>query len=112
MIRRPPRSTLFPYTTLFRSVIEEEAKRRPYGLAVRIEVEQGMRTDVRRLLLRELQFEDAAHVSTLGDADLFDMAGPLDPLALREIADLPPPPLQYPPVPRRRLLQAAQSVVG
>src|SRR5260221_5274415 len=27
MIRRPPRSTLFPYTTLFRSVIfEEQAK--------------------------------------------------------------------------------------
>src|SRR3712207_8952076 len=24
MIRRPPRSTLFPYTTLFRSVIESE----------------------------------------------------------------------------------------
>src|SRR5258706_13986911 len=24
MIRRPPRSTLFPYTTLFRSVTEEE----------------------------------------------------------------------------------------
>src|SRR5688572_32138476 len=24
MIRRPPRSTLFPYTTLFRSVAEEE----------------------------------------------------------------------------------------
>src|SRR2546422_5757509 len=24
MIRRPPRSTLFPYTTLFRSVITEE----------------------------------------------------------------------------------------
>src|SRR5258708_26666073 len=24
MIRRPPRSTLFPYTTLFRSVIEDE----------------------------------------------------------------------------------------
>src|SRR3712207_7217602 len=23
MIRRPPRSTLFPYTTLFRSVVEE-----------------------------------------------------------------------------------------
>src|SRR3712207_8668770 len=23
MIRRPPRSTLFPYTTLFRSIIEE-----------------------------------------------------------------------------------------
>src|SRR2546429_4632376 len=24
MIRRPPRSTLFPYTTLFRSVVEEK----------------------------------------------------------------------------------------
>src|SRR2546430_9259247 len=27
MIRRPPRSTLFPYTTLFRSVLEAAAKR-------------------------------------------------------------------------------------
>src|SRR3712207_7531255 len=32
MIRRPPRSTLFPYTTLFRSVVEvplERVERRP-----------------------------------------------------------------------------------
>src|SRR2546426_10740389 len=28
MIRRPPRSTLFPYTTLFRSVSEEATGRR------------------------------------------------------------------------------------
>src|SRR2546422_5108876 len=27
MIRRPPRSTLFPYTTLFRSKVKELAKR-------------------------------------------------------------------------------------
>src|SRR5256886_17584393 len=27
MIRRPPRSTLFPYTTLFRSLCEEAAQR-------------------------------------------------------------------------------------
>src|SRR2546425_12780690 len=26
MIRRPPRSTLFPYTTLFRSILGENAK--------------------------------------------------------------------------------------
>src|SRR3712207_7479238 len=26
MIRRPPRSTLFPYTTLFRSVLEQVAR--------------------------------------------------------------------------------------
>src|SRR2546422_4921382 len=30
MIRRPPRSTLFPYTTLFRSPIAEDS---PHGLA-------------------------------------------------------------------------------
>src|SRR3712207_7622044 len=32
MIRRPPRSTLFPYTTLFRS--ERAAAQRPEGFAV------------------------------------------------------------------------------
>src|SRR5438034_6307813 len=34
MIRRPPRSTLFPYTTLFRSVPEEV---RPVALAVALD---------------------------------------------------------------------------
>src|SRR3989449_4297456 len=43
MIRRPPRSTLFPYTTLFRSVIDTAADRvvasidvgaNPHGLAI------------------------------------------------------------------------------
>src|SRR3712207_9137886 len=29
MIRRPPRSTLFPYTTLFRSFLKEVLERRP-----------------------------------------------------------------------------------
>src|SRR4051812_49954791 len=37
MIRRPPRSTLFPYTTLFRSSIQmiylRWSRRRPYALA-------------------------------------------------------------------------------
>src|SRR3989475_10575252 len=40
MIRRPPRSTLFPYTTLFRSVEE----------AVRLEV--GVEGDAEQALLR------------------------------------------------------------
>src|SRR5947208_10836967 len=31
MIRRPPRSTLFPYTTLFRSHPEAPRRRRPTG---------------------------------------------------------------------------------
>src|SRR3712207_7769328 len=32
MIRRPPRSTLFPYTTLFRSVLDEAEKVQPVSL--------------------------------------------------------------------------------
>src|SRR2546426_4344040 len=31
MIRRPPRSTLFPYTTLFRSAHEKQRDREPCG---------------------------------------------------------------------------------
>src|SRR3712207_9526975 len=31
MIRRPPRSTLFPYTTLFRSIPDPEGSRRGAG---------------------------------------------------------------------------------
>src|SRR2546422_2807527 len=34
MIRRPPRSTLFPYTTLFRSLPEARTNRRRAGLSV------------------------------------------------------------------------------
>src|SRR2546427_2230909 len=34
MIRRPPRSTLFPYTTLFRSVVARRRGRRSRGRAV------------------------------------------------------------------------------
>src|SRR5258705_3867605 len=29
MIRRPPRSTLFPYTTLFRSIVRQRLRERP-----------------------------------------------------------------------------------
>src|SRR2546430_14479745 len=32
MIRRPPRSTLFPYTTLFRSVVGDPARKAAHGL--------------------------------------------------------------------------------
>src|SRR2546430_4555278 len=44
MIRRPPRSTLFPYTTLFRSVLEQRAPRdlvRDEGVAVPVAPDPG-----------------------------------------------------------------------
>src|SRR3712207_8036469 len=34
MIRRPPRSTLFPYTTLFRSVIDRDGSRDEESVAL------------------------------------------------------------------------------
>src|SRR2546426_7298099 len=36
MIRRPPRSTLFPYTTLFRSGLSAECKFPDHGIGVSI----------------------------------------------------------------------------
>src|SRR5256885_16769082 len=39
MIRRPPRSTLFPYTTLFRSACRLARERAPHGLKIEVEVQ-------------------------------------------------------------------------
>src|SRR5207245_1058388 len=52
-------------------VIEEETKRRPFGAAVRVEVAADMPRSVRELLLRELQYEDAASTSPLGSDDVY-----------------------------------------
>src|SRR2546422_11210962 len=48
MIRRPPRSTLFPYTTLFRSHGLEVAHRAPVARAVKEELAVALRTPERR----------------------------------------------------------------
>src|SRR2546430_13971809 len=75
MIRRPPRSTLFPYTTLFRS---------PPLL--------------RELLQRELRFEESALQSALGPSDVYEADGPLDLGGLGELAaGAAPPRPDYPP---------------
>src|SRR5437879_9489085 len=54
MIRRPPRSTLFPYTTLFRSRLAAHDERR---LGVRLELDQAVHDP---------------------DAHLLELLGPLD----------------------------------
>src|SRR3712207_8717654 len=71
MIRRPPRSTLFPYTTLFRSLLEREGE-----LAVAVVLDHGanrVRHDVgeRGRGGRHVAVADVAllHVAGLDGAD-------------------------------------------
>src|SRR3712207_8411660 len=45
MIRRPPRSTLFPYTTLFRSCLAQPAQLLPHDVHRRVQVVRA-RADV------------------------------------------------------------------
>ncbi|MGH7538420.1 MAG: hypothetical protein ACREMF_07285, partial [Gemmatimonadales bacterium] len=77
-------------------VVEEEVKRRPYGAVVRVEVERAMPQAVRDLLMRELQFEEAGEGSALGPDDLYEADSLVDLGALREVAGLSRPELQYP----------------
>src|SRR3712207_8853457 len=60
MIRRPPRSTLFPYTTLFRSAIYNLAV--PYDIAQKVNVEGT--GNVLNLLRRCEKLERHNYVST------------------------------------------------
>src|SRR2546427_1125525 len=55
MIRRPPRSTLFPYTTLFRSRLQELAdEEAAYRAGLRALATRGRaRHDLRRRLLQD-----------------------------------------------------------
>src|SRR3712207_7837290 len=53
MIRRPPRSTLFPYTTLFRSDLDLHRIACPAGS----EGPEGIAEDVRRAIGRPRQFQ-------------------------------------------------------
>src|SRR5256885_2971265 len=45
MIRRPPRSTLFPYTTLFRSLLRSMPSGSKGGLSSRMDKEPYSKTD-------------------------------------------------------------------
>src|SRR3712207_7121773 len=54
MIRRPPRSTLFPYTTLFRSRVQRQGvSERRAAAAVRVRGARGRRFDARRARVRD-----------------------------------------------------------
>src|SRR3712207_8159321 len=74
MIRRPPRSTLFPYTTLFRSRGQALARGQQRELAlggVALEVVQALDALADRLEVRQQAAEpavvDVGHAGALGD---------------------------------------------
>src|SRR5258708_39899163 len=72
MIRRPPRSTLFPYTTLFRSTSPRTPPRRPARSPHRIRSRAGGTTDrsscgARRTSCDRLRSEE--HTSELQSPD-------------------------------------------
>src|SRR2546429_6711932 len=72
MIRRPPRSTLFPYTTLFRSRVQLRAQGLDVALAVGAPlVERGgdaailLQLEVAEREILELPFRSEEHTSEL-----------------------------------------------
>src|SRR5690554_7819029 len=56
MIRRPPRSTLFPYTTLFRSRVKTGTS----GTVIDVQVftRDGVEKDARALEIEQMQLDD------------------------------------------------------
>src|SRR3989442_9873071 len=69
MIRRPPRSTLFPYTTLFRSIFHLSREEVPYATAVRVEElverERPECLYIRALIFVEHESRSEEHTSEL-----------------------------------------------
>src|SRR2546430_14476017 len=66
MIRRPPRSTLFPYTTLFRSE-QAELQTREYGVLFQDDGYEFLTYDMRRASWRSVFEDDALGARKLPD---------------------------------------------
>src|SRR2546427_9333818 len=65
MIRRPPRSTLFPYTTLFRSHVHPTHAQRHLWRFSRLSVESALPAEQARQLLRPQLVRSEEHTSEL-----------------------------------------------
>src|SRR5258708_9068858 len=70
MIRRPPRSTLFPYTTLFRSTINDMVDNSPEGPDAEVldRVFSALADPIRRAILTRL-VRSEEHTSELQSPD-------------------------------------------
>lgn len=80
------------------AALEDEVSRRPFGEAVRLEVERGMSESLRERLLRELQFEIPDVHTLLTDADVYLVDRIVDLAALKELADIERPELRWQPI--------------
>lgn len=78
--------------------IEEDAKRRGGNAVVRVEVESAMPATLRTTLLSELRFDTGGEPLPLGPDEVYETDGPLDLTMLRQLASLPMPDLQFPPI--------------
>src|SRR2546422_4783269 len=67
MIRRPPRSTLFPYTTLFRSPFDHRPPPEVHRHAEQHEAEPQRAVGARRVLGQEVARDEARHHEIEGD---------------------------------------------
>src|SRR3712207_8146679 len=65
MIRRPPRSTLFPYTTLFRSLVGHAR-----GLRVRVRFLDALRIDVDTDAARAVLLRGGDHDAAIAAAEV------------------------------------------
>src|SRR2546428_11961666 len=83
MIRRPPRSTLFPYTTLFRSLSRQRSRQQPGVLQRQLTVGEGQRLLRHDALLplvalgdgRAVEDLEKLHLLFLGVAEIQATAG-------------------------------------
>src|SRR3712207_7549731 len=69
MIRRPPRSTLFPYTTLFRSIMTREDMIRLFSL-------EGINASPSVFDLEKLNWMNGVHIRSLAPDDLAERCLP------------------------------------
>lgn len=92
--------------------VEEEVARRPFGHAVRLEVEKDMPIQMQRILLRELRHEADDRIIPLGPEDVYPVEWEIDLAALAEVASIDDPRHHFEPFARADPFEHAASVMG